>query len=506
MEKFYITTTLPYVNSDPHLGFALEIVQADAIARYHRILGQEVFFNTGTDEHGLKIYRKAAEEGKDTQSYVDEYADKFKKLMPALGVLPDIHFIRTTDAGHKQACQEFWQRCDKNGDIYKKIYNVKYCVGCELEKTESDLDENGQCPIHPNLKIEIIEEENYFFRFSKYEKPLLAYYEKYPDFVVPDFRFNEIKEFVKRGLQDFSISRLKEKMPWGVPVPGDEKQVMYVWFDALINYVSTLGWPESADQKNSKSANQFSEFWGTKEHPNAIQIAGKDNLRQQSAMWQAMLMSAGLPNSKQIIIHGFITSGGQKMSKSLGNVADPYQILSQLQQKGLNQEQATDALRYYLLREVPTFEDGDYTWERFIESYNANLANGIGNLTSRILKMAVNESIKYKVLSIKEEDILKDELDVWTGLFNKYQLGKICDWIWKDLIKSADNYIQTTEPFKTIKIDRTKAETDIQHLLRELNLIGLALKPILPYTSKQILDFLENPQKDSIPRLFPRIA
>ena len=257
--NFYLTTTLPYVNSDPHLGFALELVQSDAIVRYHKLLKQEVFFNTGTDEHGQKVYQKAEEAGKDIQGYCDEYAEKFKQLAPALGILPDIHFIRTTDQHHIAACQEFWDRCEGRGDIYKKIYKVKYCVGCELEKTESDLDDSGHCPIHPNLEIELIEEENYFFRFSNYQKPLLDFYEKHPDFVVPDFRFNEIKQFVKNGLQDFSISRLKEKMPWGVPVPGDEDHVMYVWFDALINYVSTLGWGTSMKHEagNMKHEKKF---------------------------------------------------------------------------------------------------------------------------------------------------------------------------------------------------------------------------------------------------------
>jgi methionyl-tRNA synthetase len=330
MNKFYLTTTLPYVNSDPHLGFALELVQADAIVRSQKLLGKEIFFNTGTDEHGLKIYQKALAEGKDTQAYCDEFAEKFKNLLPALGVLPEIHFIRTTDKHHIAACQEFWKLVEKNGYIYKAEYKVKYCVGCELEKTESDLNEEGQCLIHPHLKIEIREEENYFFKFSAFEKPLLELYEKYPDFVVPDFRFNEIKEFVKNGLKDFSISRKKEKMPWGVAVPGDESHVMYVWFDALINYISTLGWPggmnyESGIMNHGKesqgSSEEFGNFWGSKENPNALQIAGKDNLRQQSSMWQAMLMAAGLPTSRQIIIHGFINSGGQKMSKSLGNVA-----------------------------------------------------------------------------------------------------------------------------------------------------------------------------------------
>lgn len=508
--KFYITTTLPYVNSNPHLGFALEMVQADIITRYHKyVLGQEVFFNTGTDEHGLKIQRKAEEQGKDTQIYVNEFADRFKQLLPALGILPEIHFIRTTDEHHKLAAQEFWKLCAQNmgsagADIYKKNYKVKYCVGCELEKTESDLDENGKCLVHPHLEIELIEEENYFFRWSRYQKPLLEMYAKNSEFVVPGFRFNEIKQFVESGLQDFSISRLKEKMSWGVPVPGDDKHVMYVWFDALINYVSTLGWPESmkGEARNMNQSNVvhnssfiFQDFWGTKERPNAIQIAGKDNLRQQSAMWQAMLMSSGLPSSKQILIHGFINSGGQKMSKSLGNVADPYEILAKLEEKGLTKEQAQEALRYYLAREISTFEDGDYTWERFVETYNAGLANGIGNLTSRILKMAASNSVQYTVNSIQNEK--NSNLD-------NYEIQKASDEIWK-MIQGCDEYIQKTEPFKKIKVDEAGAKKDIEYLLGQLNSIALALIPFLPITSEKILNSLKEINLENIPRLFPRI-
>src|SRR5260221_14161694 len=235
MKKFYITTTLPYVNAEPHIGFALEIVQADVLARYHRIRGEEVFFNFGTDEHGLKIYRKVQEAKQDPQLYTNEYATKFSKLKEALNLSYD-NFIRTTDKHHIKAAQEFWKRCMENGDIYKKNYSIKYCVGCELEKTDSDL-ENGRCPLHPKLEIEVYDEENYFFRFSKFQKPLLAYYEKHPDFVVPEEKYNEIKTFVKSGLEDFSISRLKSKMPWGIDVPDDPKHIMYVWFDALINYI-----------------------------------------------------------------------------------------------------------------------------------------------------------------------------------------------------------------------------------------------------------------------------
>lgn len=503
-KKFYLTTTLPYVNSKPHMGHAQEFVYADILARYQRdVLGNEVIFNTGTDEHGQKIYEKALEEKKDPQAYTDEYAAKFDNLKQALNLSYN-RFIRTSNPHHKNAAQEFWKLCEKNGDIYKKDYKIKYCVGCELEKTESDLGQDGKCLIHPHLELEIREEENYFFRFSKYQQPLLDYYEQHPDFVVPDFRYNEIKQFVKSGLQDFSISRLASKMPWGVPVPGDSDHVMYVWFDALINYVSTLGWsgsdklhgyePAGGDRLNSGSSSEssnlsdFSDFWGSKGSENCIQIAGKDNLRQQSAMWQAMLMSAGLPNSKQIIIHGFINSGGQKMSKSLGNVIDPFEIV---------EKYGTDALRYWLAREVSTFEDGDFTWEKFQESYTAGLANGIGNLTSRILKMAVNAGVK------KQEVIGKENKEINSYLDN-YEIQKAMDLIWKH-IQSQDKYIQEHEPFKAIKVDPEKGRKQIEFLLENLFQIATWLKPFLPSTSERILQALKELNVENIPRLFPRI-
>lgn len=248
----YITTTLPYVNSKPHIGFAMEIVRADVVARYKKLQGYNMFFNTGTDEHGVKIFDNAEKEGVPVQEYVDGYAENFKDLKNVLGLLPEINFIRTTDDNHIKAAQEFWKRCNDNGYIYKKTYQGKYCSGCELEKTDSELVD-GKCEVHPDREIELINEENYFFKFSAFEQKLKDLYESTPDFVVPDFRFNEIKSFVDRGLQDFSISRLKEKMPWGIEVPGDDKHVMYVWFDALVNYISTLGWPEEKGN--------FEDFW-----------------------------------------------------------------------------------------------------------------------------------------------------------------------------------------------------------------------------------------------------
>lgn len=468
MKNFYITTTLPYVNAEPHLGFAMEIVQADIVARYRKLLGDEVIFNTGTDEHGLKIYRAALDQNKVPQDYVDEYATKFEKLKNAFN-LSYTNFIRTSDPKHKKTAQEFWERCSKNGDIYKKNYKIKYCVGCELEKTDSELID-GKCPLHPNLEIEISEEENYFFRWSKYQKPLLDLYEKKPQFILPDFRLKEIKEFVTKGLQDFSISRLKEKLPWGVPVPGDGSQVMYVWFDALVNYISTLDWPD--DEK------KFSEFWP------GIQIAGKDNLRQQSAMWQAMLMSAGLPNSKQIIIHGFITSAGQKMSKSLGNVIDPFELVNKY---------GTDAVRFFIAHDLNTFEDSDVTPDRIYESYNANLANGLGNLVARVAKLCEQNNIE----ATPGPDVWCADLEKYMG---EYKFNEALAVVWK-LIAETDKKINQDKPWG---LKGEKVKEILNDLVKRIQAIGFNLQPFLPETSEKILKQFSGEIKSASP-LFPRI-
>lgn len=501
-DKFYITTTIPYVNSKAHLGHAREFIFADVVARYEKSLGKEIFLNTGTDEHGLKVYRKAIEEGKDPKEYVDESAEQFKQLMPLLGILPEHNFIRTTDEHHIFASREFWKLCYKNGDIYKKNYKVKYCVGCELEKTDSEIID-GRCPIHPNLELEIIDEENYFFRFSKYQEPLLKYYETHPNFVVPDFRFNEIIQFTKSGLQDFSISRLKTKMPWGVPVPNDDNHIMYVWFDALINYISALGWPENH--------RKFSDFWGKIDNPNALQVAGKDNLRQQSAMWQAMLMSAGLPNSKQIIILGFIASGGQKMSKSLGNVADPIEILAKLKSKGLSDSQATDALRYYSIGEISTFEDGDYTWEKFEEGYNANLANGLGNLLERVFKMVVDYGIPIddKNLDKRITELAQETESKYHEYLRGYNLFETLKVIF-GFMKTLDRYVNEKEPWNLHKNQNVELATVLNSLFYGIEEIIKWIAPFMPEKAEVAKKYAERVRggvisKDEKLNLFPRI-
>jgi methionyl-tRNA synthetase len=475
-KNFYITTTLPYVNDAPHVGFAMEIIRADAIARYKKDQGFEVFFNTGTDEHGKKLWEASQKEGKEIQKYVDEFALKFRGLIELLNIDKEVHFVRTTDVNHTVAVQEFWTRCKDNGFIYKKNYQAKYCTGCELNKTDSELNEKGECVLHPGKVIEIIEEENYFFKFSEFQDRLLKFYEDNQDFVVPEFRFNEIKSFVKGGLEDFSVSRIASKMPWGIPVPGDEDQVIYVWFDALVNYISTLGWPDSKDD------DLFSKYW---ESGVRVQYCGKDNLRQQSAMWQAMLMACGLPNSSKIIINGFITGeGGLKMSKSLGNVINPYNIVS---------EYGTDALRYFLLRELSSFEDSPFTLERFKNAYNANLANGIGNLTSRLMNMFVSYDIDISKISF--EPILSDEIK---DGYEKYELNKVMDVIWNK-IKELDQFIQETEPYKKIKVDKDQATMDLLKSAQDLAYIAVSLSPLMPETSHKIMELLRLREKPESP-------
>ncbi len=479
-KPFYITTTLPYVNAEPHVGHALEFIRADIIARWQSLTGHEVFFNTGTDEHGSKIYQKAAQAGISTQAFVDQNAAKFKELLPLLGIQDKVNFVRTTDPHHIAAAQEFWRRVAKNGYIYKKDYAIKYCVGCELEKTDSELV-NGRCPLHPLQELEIIQEENYFFKFSAFGPKLAAFYEAHPDFVVPNFRYNEIKAFVSRGLEDFSISRLKSKMPWGIEVPDDPNQVMYVWFDALVNYISAIGWPD--DQVRGETVpGAFEKWWVLS--GGVVQYCGKDNLRQQSAMWQAMLMAAGLPPSRTIVIDGFVTGeGGVKMSKSLGNTIDPLEIIH---------EYGTEAMRYFVSRELSPFEDSPFTKEKFKEAYNANLANGVGNLTSRIMKMAAdNLPQPISLPAVEYPEAYRQAMDA-------YNIQAAANIIWQE-IGEADRIIQSQAPFKLVKTDREAALLIISDLVARLYKVAYLLAPILPETAETIRGLVEGNSMPTAP-------
>lgn len=485
-KTFYLTTTLPYVNAPLHMGHALELIRADAIVRFKKQTNHEVFFNTGTDEHGVKIFTKATEAGLTPQEFVDRGFDTFKEQVSLFGISEDAHYIRTTDPKHIAAAEAFWQRVAQNGFIYKKTYQAKYCVGCEAEKTDSELVD-GFCPEHPGIELSLIDEENYFFKYSAFGQKLLSFYETHPNFIVPEFRFNEMKAFVERGLQDFSISRLKTKMPWGIPVPGDPDHVMYVWFDALVSYIATLGWPDEDGD--------FKKYW---EEGTPTQYCGKDNTRFQGIMWQAMLMAADVRNSHQIVVNGFITGeGGVRMSKTLGNVVDPRDIVA---------EYGTDALRFFLLSEVSSFEDSPFTEERFKRLYNAKLANGLGNLVSRILAL----SQKYFETDLEKrsvELVVKDALDMsinpfMQNAFESFNVKLACDMIWNDISK-LDEKIAKEEVFKVIKTDKESGKKMLLDYLFKLTDIANHLKPILPETSETIISYLLQNKKPEIP-LFVR--
>lgn len=475
----YVTTTLPYVNADPHIGFAVEILQADVIARLWRLEGEEVFFSTGTDEHGQKIWEAAQKKGEEVQTYVDHYVQEVQKLKEALSLTNDA-FIRTTDAHHIKAAQEMWRRCEAKGDIYKKSYEGLYCVGCEAFKTEREIIE-GHCELHPSLTPELLKEENYFFRLSKYSERLEKYLSN-PSSIVPEWRREEALNFVRAGLEDFSISRQVDRLQWGVPVPGDDSQVMYVWFDALTDYISTLGWPEDAE-------GNFAKFW---EQGSTLQMAGKDQVRFQSVMWQAMLMSADIKNTDQVFYHGFINSGGQRMSKSLGNVISPFELTAKY---------GTEATRYLLLRHVHPVEDSDITWERLDEWYTANLVNGLGNLVARVMKLA-EEHLPQPIV-LDEADVLQ-ELAV-TSALDSFKFNEAMDTIWEHIGK-GDEFMTTHEPYKKIKNENTaeEARADIEKLVRHVAKIAAHLMVAMPATSERIFMAVRENKKPE--NLFPRLA
>lgn len=456
MSKYFVTTSIPYVNAEPHIGFAMELIYADVLARRATQAGKDVIFSTGTDEHGGKIAEKAAEQGLDPKKFTDQVSQRFAELCELLNISNN-RFIRTTDAGHEERAKLIWKALAK--DIYKDNYVGWYCTGDEAFFTETEVKaNNGICPNH-NRPYEKIEEENYFFKLSSYG-PAIAKAIKSGDFlIVPETRRNEILSLLEEGLDDISISRPQEKISWGIPVPGDAKQGMYVWFEALMNYITVLGYPEHAD---------FKKFW-----PADTQIIGKDIIRFHAAIWPAMLLSLGLDLPKQLYVHGFVTVEGKKMSKSLGNVVRPADIVDKY---------GVDAFRYYFLRHVPSYEDGDFSWQRLEASYNNELANELGNAVQRTVVMLQKyQDGKIGTLPPADHDIAGYEAALAACRFDR-----ALDEVWEQ-VRGLNQYIDEEKPWEIAKAKDSEHLSEVlAYQVSSLLAIAGLLEPFLPETAAKI--------------------
>jgi methionyl-tRNA synthetase len=500
-KTFYVTTPIYYVNSDPHIGSAYTTIVADVVARYKRMMKYDTFFLTGTDEHGQKIMRAAIESKKDPKAFVDELAGKFVKLWKDLGISNDL-FIRTTDDYHVKTVQMIFQKMYDKGDIYLGKYEGWYCVHDETFWTEKDIGPEKLCPVC-HRPLEHVEEENYFFKLSKYTKPLLEYFNTHPDFVEPDFRKNEMLKILEGGLDDISVSRTS--FTWGIPLPFDQKHVIYVWFDALVNYISAIGY--------GRDEQTFEKYW-----PADVHFVGKEINRFHSLIWPAMLMSAELPLPKKIFAHGWLTVNGEKISKSKGNAVDPRILVDAY---------GTDAVKYYLLRDIVFGNDGDFSEDNLIVRINADLANDLGNLVHRTIAM-INQN--FEVLpSPKGEEKIDDDLkqillktlDDYFNYMNAFKFTEALTSIW-ELVRFSNKYIDVTEPWILArdKKDAERLGTVLYNLTDVIRNIAIILSPIMVNTGEEIakridqkLDVDERGWHKTIPGvrikngdpLFPRI-
>jgi len=459
-KKIYITAAIPYVNAAPHIGHALEFIQVDVVARYHRLLGDKVTALTGGDENALKNVQAAEKAGFPVQEFVDKNAKLFEELLKKLNCQFDV-FQKGSSPSHFKSSQELWNRCFEKGDIYKKNYQGLYCIGCEAFYTEEELT-NGECAEHPGKKLELVSETNYFFKLSSYQKQLIELISTDRLKIYPEFRKNEVLSFLKEPLRDISVSRSNERAKnWGVPVPNDDSQRMYVWFDALNIYRSGVD----------------SDTW-----PADLHIIGKGIIRFHTVYWPAFLLSAGLPLPKEVMAHGYLTIDGQKMSKTIGNIVDPLAIV---------EKYGVDALRYYLLREIPPFDDGDFSYRRLDEIYSSDLANELGNLVMRITTLAEKDKLEVSPTPYTLHP---------TPLFEKFEFNLILEDIWKKikiLNKSTDDFA----PWKKTSKDRNEFLTNS---LNEIHKIGYELQPFLPETAEKILKATQGKILKITP-LFPRL-
>ncbi len=475
-ENFYVTTAIPYVNAKPHIGNAMDYMMGDALARYHRSLGETVFFQVGTDEHGNKIALKAEEAGLDPQAYTDQMVPAFHAMLEALNVKYDA-FIRTTSPEHERAMQIIWQKLQPY--IYKGTYEGLYCVGCEAFVTPKEAAaNNGVCPIH-NQPYQQLSEENYYFKLSEFSIQLKEAIETGTLDIQPTYRRHEILNLIEKGLEDVSISRPKKHLSWGVPVPGDDSQIMYVWIDALANYITVLEYPDGE---------KFKTFW-----PANVQIVGKDILRFHAAIWPAMLIGLGLPLPKQLLVHGFVNVGGAKMSKTVGNVVDPIEIVNSY---------GVDAFRYYFLRHIPTLDDGDFTWEKFEAAYNGELGNELGNLVQRIATMIT----RYQQGAIGKTTRAVHDANAYHEAMQQLRLSDAFGEAWS-MVRQLNGYLEEVKPWQVAKEnDQEHLQEILSYAAGSLTQIADLLAPFLPHTAEAIRSCLGGEMVQSIEGvLFPKI-
>ena len=470
--QFYITTAIPYVNASPHIGFALELVQADTIARYHRLRGEDVFFQTGADENALKNVQAAEAEGLPTRDLVDRNSGRFVDLCKTLEISND-KFMRTVSTEHFDGVEKLWRAC-RPEDIYKKSYKGLYCVGCETFYTEDELTD-GKCPEHDRAP-ERVEEENYFFRLSAYQDRLEELIASGAYEILPETRRNEVLSFIRMGLKDFSISRSQERARgWGVPVPDDPSQVVYVWFDALGNYITGLDYAHAEDDPDG-----LYRYWPADTH-----LVGKGIIRFHAVYWPAMLMSAGLPLPRRLFVHGYINLGGAKMSKSLGTVVDPTEVVGAF---------GAEPTRHYLIRHVHTFQDSDFSADKLAEAYNADLANGIGNLLSRSLTLIekhCDATLRVVPCEGDDERALRETFDAifaqYEGLMDRCEMQQAMNKVWEG-VAALDRYINEKKPWALAKDTEQRGELEcvLCTLAEGLRMLASMIAPVMPETAAEI--------------------